>query len=291
MVARHRARPKGRRTNLIAAGLLAVGLLGPALSTHVVGASSPVTAPANDGPELHWALANSPDTLFAPTYFSTPIGSSMMGLIQDNLLAYTGDGELVPSAASAWTATSPTTYVYTLRDDLKFSDGSPVTPEDVKFSIDQQSDPAVASKESALFENVESVTVDGNDITVELKTPDSLWKYLPSHMGTYIYKQSDVEANLDSYGTPEHFPIGSGPYMVSEFVADSHVTMVPNPYYWGDPPAFRDCSSTSSPTTRRGCWPSSRATSTARGTCRAPRCRCGRTRPRSTAPRRTCSAA
>ena len=238
MVARHRAGSKGRRTNLIAAGLLAVGLLGPALSTQVVGASSPVTAPANDGPELHWALANSPDTLFAPTYFSTPIGSSMMGLIQDNLLAYTGDGELVPSAASAWTATSPTTYVYTLRDDLKFSDGSPVTPEDVKFSIDQQSDPAVASKESALFENVKSVTVDGNDITVELKTPDSLWKYLPSHMGTYIYKQSDVEANRDSYGTPEHFPIGSGPYMVSEFVADSHVTMVPNPYYWGDPPAF-----------------------------------------------------
>ena len=88
---------KGRRTNLIAAGLLAVGLLGPALSTQVVGASSPVTAPANDGPELHWALANSPDTLFAPTYFNTPIGSSMMGLIQDNLLAYTGDGELVPS--------------------------------------------------------------------------------------------------------------------------------------------------------------------------------------------------
>ena len=112
----------------------------------------------------------------------------------------------MPSAASAWTATSPTTYVYTLRDDLKFSDGSPVTPEDVKFSIDLQSDPAVASKESALFENVESVTVDGNDITVELKAPDSLWKYLPSHMGTYIYKQSDVEANLDSVRHPRALP-------------------------------------------------------------------------------------
>ena len=228
----------GRRTKVIAAGLLALGLAAPALSTHAVGASSPETAPANDGPELRWALANSPDTLFAPTYFSTPIGAGLMGLVQDNLLRYTGEGELVPSLASSWEATSPTTYVYTLQEGIKFSDGSDVTPEDVKFSIDLQSDPEVASKESYLFEVVDSVTVDGNDIIVELKSPDTQWKFLPSHMGTYIYKKADVEANLESYGTPEHFPIGSGPYMVEEFVADSHVTMVPNPYYWGDPPAF-----------------------------------------------------
>ena len=137
-----------------------------------------------------------------------------MGLIQDNLLRYTGEGELVPSLASSWEATSPTTYVYTLQEGIKFSDGSDVTPEDVKFSIDLQSDPAVASKESYLFEIVDSVTVDGNDVIVELKSPDSQWKFLPSHMGTYIYKQADVEANLDVVRHARALPIGSGPYMV-----------------------------------------------------------------------------
>ena len=101
-----------RLTRAIAGGLLTFGLVGVAASANV-GASVPDTAVPADGPELRFALANSPDTLFAPTYFNTPIGSGLMGLIQDNLLRYTGEGELVPSLASAWTATSPTTYVYT----------------------------------------------------------------------------------------------------------------------------------------------------------------------------------
>jgi len=226
-----------RLTRAIAGGLLTFGLVGVAASANV-GASVPDTAVPADGPELRFALASSPDTLFAPTYFNTPIGSGLMGLIQDNLLRYTGEGELVPSLASEWTATSPTTYVYTVQEGIKFSDGSDVTPEDVKFSIDLQSDPEVASKASALFENVKTVTVDGNDVIVELNAADSLWKFLPSHMGTYIYSKADVEANLAAYGTPEHLPLGSGPYMVEEFVADSHVTMVPNPNYWGEPPTF-----------------------------------------------------
>jgi peptide/nickel transport system substrate-binding protein len=87
---------------------------------------------------------------------------------------------------------------------------------------------------------VESVTVEGRDIIVELKEPDSTWKYMPSHMGTYIYSQADVEANLEAYGTPEHFPLGSGPYMVTEFVPDSHIVMERNPHYWGEPGQFEE---------------------------------------------------
>jgi peptide/nickel transport system substrate-binding protein len=191
-----------------------------------------------DGEHLVWALAQTPDSLFAPTYFATPEGSGLMGLVYDNLLAITGEGDLVTSAAVSWEAVGPTTYVYTLREGMLFSDGTPVTPEDVKFSIDMQSDEAVASKGSFLFENVESVTVDGNDIVVELISADSTWKFIPAHMMTYIVSQADVEANLAAYGTPEHFPLGSGPYMVSEWVPDSHITMVRNPNYGGEAPIF-----------------------------------------------------
>jgi peptide/nickel transport system substrate-binding protein len=208
--------------------------------TTAAGATD-TTQPAavcEDGEHLVWALEQTPDSLFAPTYFATPEGSGLMGLVYDNLLAITGEGDLVTSAATSWEATSPTTYVYTLREGMLFSDGTPVTPEDVKFSIDMQSDEAVASKGSFLFENIASVTVDGNDIVVELIAADSTWKFIPAHMMTYIVSKADVEANLAAYGTPEHFPLGSGPYMVSEWVPDSHITMVRNPNYSGDAPIF-----------------------------------------------------
>jgi peptide/nickel transport system substrate-binding protein len=187
--------------------------------------------------QLTWGLPATPATLFAPTNFSAP-DSAIMGLIQDNLLVYTGDGKLVPSLAQSWNAPDDTTYVYNLRSGAKFSDGNPVTPADVLFSLQLQTDAKYGSQESTLFANVDSATASGNAITVKLKQPDTLWKWLPTHMGFYIYEQKDVTANLASYGTPQHPPIGSGPYMVKEFVSDSHITLVRNPNFWGTKPIF-----------------------------------------------------
>ena len=187
--------------------------------------------------QLTWGLSATPATLFAPTHFSAP-DSTIMGLIQDNLLIYTGDGKLVPSLAESWTAPDPTTYTYKLRSGVKFSDGNPVTPDDVIFSLQLQTDSKYGSREATLFANVDKATASGNMITVKLKKPDSLWKWLPTHMGFYIYEKKDVLANLQSYGTPQHPPIGSGPYMVKEFVPDSRITLVRNPNFWGTKPVF-----------------------------------------------------
>lgn len=196
------------------------------------------TGASSDPVHLEWAISSSPDTLFAPTYFNSPIGSGIMGLVYDNLLVYTGDNQLVESLATSWEAAGPTTYRYTVRDDVVFSDGSPVTIDDVLYSFEMQMDPDLASKQLFLFENIASVTAEGNDLVIELTSPDSSFKFLPTHMGAYIVKKDHVEPNYDSYGTPETLPIGSGPYMVEEFVPDSHVSLVRNPNYWGDAPPF-----------------------------------------------------
>jgi peptide/nickel transport system substrate-binding protein len=192
---------------------------------------------SNTVTKLTWGLSSTPPNLFAPTDFSAP-DSTIMGLIQDNLLVYTGDGKLVPSLAESWTAPDSTTYVYKLRSGAKFSDGHAVTANDVLFSLQLQTDPSYGARESTLFANVASASASGNTITIKLKQPDTLWKWLPSHMGFYIYEKSDVTANLSSYGTPQHPPIGSGPYKVSDYVPDSHVTLARNPYYWGTKPQF-----------------------------------------------------
>ncbi len=161
-----------------------------------------------------------------------------MSLIQDQLLTYGPDASLQPGIASSWDAPDPTTYEYTIRTDAVFSDGNPVTPEDVAYSLGLQLDPNVASLEASLFASVDKISVDGNKVIVKLKHADSLWKYMPAGIGGYVWEKKSVEANLKTYGTPQTLPIGSGPYMVSEFVANSHITLVRNPHFSGKKPQW-----------------------------------------------------
>lgn len=186
--------------------------------------------------ELNWGLRDTPRALFAPYNYSGDV--MIMSLIQDQLLTFDTGGSLQPAMATAWEATDPLTYVYTIRQDAKFSDGTPVTVDDVVYSLNLQLDPAVGSQESSLFAAVASVTGEGDKVTVKLKEPSSLWKYMPASIGGYIWQKASVEKDLKNYGSPQVLPIGSGPYKVTEFVADSHVTLERNPHYWGTPPQF-----------------------------------------------------
>jgi peptide/nickel transport system substrate-binding protein len=186
--------------------------------------------------ELNWGIRDTPRALFAPYNYS---GDTMiMSLIQDQLLTFGEDGSLMSDLATSWEAPDPLTYIYTIRNDTKFSDGSPVTVDDVVYSLNLNLDAAVGSQLASLFGSVDSITGEGDKVTVKLKQPNSTWKFIPASIGGYIWKKASVEANLANYGSPQVLPIGSGPYMVSEWVADSHVTLVRNPNYHGDAPQF-----------------------------------------------------
>lgn len=205
-----------------AAGLLALGV--SALASAAAAA------------DLNWGLRDSPRALFAPVNYSNDV--MIMSLVQDRILKFGADGSLQPDIASSWEAPDALTYVYTIRPDAKFSDGHPVTADDVAYSLNLHLDPKVGSQEASLLGSVASVTADGDKVTVKLKEPSSLWKFLPASIVGYVWEKSSVEANLANYGTPQVLPVGSGPYKVSEFVADSHVTLERNPGYWGDKPQF-----------------------------------------------------
>ncbi len=59
----------------------------------------------------------------------------------DNLLTRDNDGKIVPQIATKWDYKSPTEIVFTLRSDVKFHDGQPLTAEDVAFSVNRIIDP------------------------------------------------------------------------------------------------------------------------------------------------------
>jgi peptide/nickel transport system substrate-binding protein len=214
---------------------LAALLRGVAAATVLAATALGGTAFGQDK-ELNWGMRDTPRALFAPYNYS---GDTMiMSLIQGQLLTYGEDGSLQPAIATSWEATDPLTYVYTIGSDAMFSDGSPVTVEDVVYSLNLQLDPAVGSQLASLFGYVESVTGEGDKVTVKLREPNTTWKYIPASIGGYIWKKDSVAANLANYGSPQVLPIGSGPYMVSEWVADSHVTLERNPHFMGTPPQF-----------------------------------------------------
>lgn len=220
-------------------------LLGTAVATVCLVLATAGCAPSSsvnddrsgDTKELTWALAAEVPSLFAPTFYSTT-GTTLMSLVQGQLLTLDEAGGLQPGVATSWEALDATTYEYTIDGSDVFSDGTPVTAEDVAYSLNLQLDPEIASQQAALFSSVESVSSSGDVVTVKLKAPNSLWKYMPAGIGGYVWQKASVEANPAKYGTPEVLPIGSGPYMVSEYVASSHITMKRNPHFAGEMPQF-----------------------------------------------------
>src|SRR5256886_11583117 len=146
---------------------LAVAVVGAL--TLVVGVAAPSASTARHsnraapGGTLTWAIQTNPASLFDAYYFSAE-GSMFFSLVQDHILApgtfgqpETGQGAVV----SKWKAVNPTTYVYTVKSGIRFSDGSPLTAKDVAFTLSVHRDPKTGSKLADFFGNVRSIAAAG----------------------------------------------------------------------------------------------------------------------------------
>jgi peptide/nickel transport system substrate-binding protein len=160
-------------------------------------------------------------------------------IVTTGLLQMDEAGRLRPEIASAWKAVNPTTYQYTIRPTLKFSNGQPVTAEDVAFAMTRNLDPKAASEVSSFYTNVKSITAVGtNQVTVKLKRPDIQWQYTPAHLSGFVFEKAGYLKDPDAFGTPENMPIGAGPYMYQSYVPDSKVVVVRNPFWQGPKPRW-----------------------------------------------------
>src|SRR5262245_59176814 len=106
---------------------------------------------------LNWALGATIRSLdFVHSYdFTTAI---VLSLGLEGLLTYGNDGSLKPNLASSWSHPDALTYVYKLRPGVKFWDGSPLTAEDVVFSMSQHTQKAVGSQLASYYASVKSIT-------------------------------------------------------------------------------------------------------------------------------------
>ena len=139
--------------------------------------------------------------------------------------------EVVPQIAESWEQTDDQTYVFKIREGIKFHDGSDLTAEDVKFSLDRARNSAAVSY---IVNFIEEVTVD-DDHTVTVKTTAP---YAPTLRNlaipfAAIVPKAVVEADENAF---IQNPIGSGPYKFVEWNHGDHVTLKAfDDYYAGKP--------------------------------------------------------
>jgi peptide/nickel transport system substrate-binding protein len=156
--------------------------------------------------------------------------------IFDQLVEIEGGPEVQPGLATSWKA-SPDglTWTFHLRD-AKFSNGEPVTGEDVKFSIERFADPKINVNYATLGESIKDVeVVDPHTVKINLDHVDASFLDNISMFAAAIEPKKVVEEVGDkAFGEN---PVGSGPFKVKSYTRGQKTVLERNPLYWrtGEP--------------------------------------------------------
>jgi peptide/nickel transport system substrate-binding protein len=140
---------------------------------------------------------------------------------------------LLPDLATSWDISSDgLSYTFHLRPDAQFADGSPVTAADVVYSIDRSR--KFSGGWGFLLTAVKTITApDTHTVTITLSQP-----HAPLLADLAMYAYSVVPEKLVKAQGAAFFqhPVGSGPFMVTSFSADSEVDLARNPHFYGIKP-------------------------------------------------------
>ena len=163
-------------------------------------------------------------------------------IAQEGLVSIDAQGALQPGLASSWEQTDDVTYVYEIRDDAVFHDGTPVTADDVVYSLEMARDETASPGLVYYLTNVDTIEKTGDsEVTITLTEPDAAFAANMSTGGAaFITSQENWEANDGRIGTPDTLLVGSGPYQVTEFSPDSHVTFERVDTWWGETPKVKE---------------------------------------------------
>jgi len=156
--------------------------------------------------------------------------------IYDNLYEEDADGNYVPSLAKdIQISDDGLVYTISLRDDVKFHDGTDMTADDVVFSLNRTIDKGWAFDMAGYIDNVEKV--DDYTVKVTLHTP--FGGMIGSFASPFfsIMSKNYLETNGDE--AAERRPMGTGAYKFVEWVSGDHITLEANEDYFQGAPAIK----------------------------------------------------
>ena len=205
-------------------------------------------------------LGPNPETL-DPALNSAIDGANTIITIFEPLLLVDENNEVVGGQAESWEVSEDgLTWTFTMRDGLKWSDGSDLTAKDFEYSFKRLADPNTAAPygqtvvgmiagyaeatgnpdadgNQTTEPNPDALQVeaseDGKTLTIHLAYPCSYFDKIAAFAAMSPVQQATVETNGDSWCTQPDTFICNGPYMISEWTPSERIVLTKNPNYVG----------------------------------------------------------
>ena len=218
-----------RRHRLVALSVVAAAVLAAAALSAASAANRASSTRAAAG-SITIAIGGEPSTL-DPLVRDDGNERAVTQSIFETLMGRTPDGKrLYPKlAVAAPKRVSGSAWRFRLRPGIKFTDGEPFNADSVVASVKHVLDPKAASEQVGYLGSLKGAR-KVNNLTVDILTKGTD-PILPSRM----YWLRMIPANWKSLPGFAEKPVGTGPYIFSEWARGDHITLTANPSYWGSP--------------------------------------------------------
>lgn len=207
------------------------------------GTSTNTTAPKKekvDGGEITTAYLSDPQG-FIRFWATTTTSSEVIDLVFSSLYRFNEKQDIVPDLAVGQPVFSDDKLSMTIkiRNDAKFSDGKPVTADDVVFTYSIPINPDYTGPRKGAFEKMQKIEkVDDTTVKITFKEPHAgyidmmIYNILPQHLLKDVpVKEMDKSAFFKQ-------PVGSGAYKLVEWKQGQYLSFVRNEAYYGGKPAI-----------------------------------------------------
>lgn len=229
-------------------------------STATSGSTAGSTAGGVNTAGFTVQYGSNPETL-DPALNSAIDGANTIITIFEPLLLINENNEVIGGQAESWeTSEDGLTWTFTMRDGLKWSDGTDLTAKDFEYSFKRMVDPNTAApyaetclgmidgfEEAAGFPdkdgnptaepNPDALNVkasdDGKTLTIVLSYPCSYFDKMAAFATMSPVQQATVEANGDSWCTSADTFVSNGPYMITDWTPSERIVLTKNPNYVG----------------------------------------------------------
>ena len=203
---------------------------------------------------------SNPETL-DPALNSAVDGGNTIITVFETLLIINENNEAVPGQAESWTTSEDgLTWTFTMRDGLKWSDGTDLNAKDFEYSFKRMANPDTAApyaetclgmidgfEEAAGFPdadgnptvepNLDALNVkasdDGKTLTIVLAYPCSYFDKIVAFAAMSPVQKATVEANGDAWCTSPDTYVCNGPFMITEWTPSERIVLSKNPNYVG----------------------------------------------------------
>ncbi len=191
---------------------------------------TPAPAPEVDPITVTVGLQLEPPHLDPTSAAAGAIDQVLYANVFEGLTRFGPDGSIRPALARSWTISEDgLSYTFTLAADVTFHDGTAMDANDVVFSLNRARAEDSVNAQKALFEDIASVWAMGEtQVRVTLSKPNGNFLFNLAWGDAVIVAPESIE-NIKTN------PVGTGPFMFSDWVQGDQIELVKYAEYWGAP--------------------------------------------------------